>query len=49
MVQWLGFCIFAEEGMGSIPGWGAKIRYATWYGKKIKEKFFKKVIKDLNK
>ena len=49
MVHWLGFCVFAEEGMGSTPGWGAKIQYAAWGGKKIKEKFFLKVIKDLNK
>ena len=24
MVQWLGFCTFTAEGVGSIPVWGAK-------------------------
>ena len=31
-VQWLGFCTFTAEGMGSIPGKGIKI--PQWQGQK---------------
>ena len=29
-VQWLGFCTFTAEGMGSIPGRGTKVLQAKW-------------------
>ena len=31
-VQWLGFCTFTAEGVGSIPGQGIKI--PQWQGQK---------------
>ena len=33
-VQWLGLCAFTAEGLGSIPGWRAKIPQTTWHGQK---------------
>ena len=30
MVQWLGLHAFRAEGLGSVPGWGAKISQAVW-------------------
>ena len=38
VVQWLRLCTSTARGMGSIPGWGAKILHAAWLGKKIKIK-----------
>ena len=37
-VQWLGLCASNAAGTGSIPGWGTKIPYAAWRGKKKKVK-----------
>ena len=38
MVQCLGLCASATEGLGSIPGQGSKIPHATqWEKKKKKE------------
>ena len=31
-VQWLGFCTFTVEGVGSIPGCGTKILQAVQRG-----------------
>ena len=31
-VQWLGIGAFIAEGPGSVPGEGAKIPQAAWYG-----------------
>ena len=28
---------FTAGGVGSIPGWGTKIPYTAWHGKKKKE------------
>ena len=30
-VQWLRVYASNAEGMGSIPGWAAKISHAVWY------------------
>ena len=38
MGQWLGLHDFTAEGVGSVPGQGAKIRQAMRYGQKEKEK-----------
>ena len=41
-VQWLRLCAPNAEGMGSIPGWGAKTLHATWHGQKKKKKKVKR-------
>ena len=33
-VQWLGLHTSTAEGMGLIPGWGAKIPQGRWQGQK---------------
>lgn len=35
MVQWLGLCALAAEGMHLIPGWGASISSAMCHVQKI--------------
>ena len=30
-VQWLGLSTFTARGLGSIPGWGAKIPQVPWH------------------
>ena len=37
-VQWLRIRASNAGGMGSIPGWGAKILHVTQYGKENKNK-----------
>ena len=37
VVQWLGFCAFTTEGLGSIPGWGTKIPQTAWCGQERKK------------
>ena len=37
VVQWLGFCAFATEGLGSIPGWGTQIPQTAWCGQERKK------------
>ena len=39
-VQWLGFCAFTVEGMGSIPVQGPRIPQTSLYGKNRKKKKF---------
>ena len=38
MVQWLGFCAFTAEGLGSIPSWGTKIPQARQKKKRGRER-----------
>ena len=38
VVQWLGLCIFTDEDLGLIPGWGTKIPQAVWNNQKKKKK-----------
>ena len=35
VVQWLRLCTCTAGGTGLTPGWGTKILYATWWGRKI--------------
>ena len=35
-VRWLGLCTFTAKGLGSIPGWEAKIPQAERCGQKNK-------------
>ena len=37
-VQWLVFCAFTAEGVGSIPGWGTKVLQAKWPKKQNNQK-----------
>ena len=36
-VQWLKLCTSIARGMGWIPGLGARIPHAWWYGQKTEE------------
>ena len=38
VVQWLRVCTSTAGGMGLIPGWGTRILYTVWLGKKKKKK-----------
>ena len=38
VLQWLGFCTFIAEGIGSTPGQGTKIPQASWHDQKKKKK-----------
>ena len=40
MVQWLGLRTFADEGAGSIPGWGTEIPQAAVHGQIKKKKCY---------
>ena len=37
VVQWLRLHASNTGGLGSIPGWGAKILHAVWCGQKKKK------------
>ena len=37
VLQWLGFCTFIAEGIGSTPGQGTKIPQASWHDQKKKK------------
>lgn len=37
VIQWLRYCASTAEGMGSVPGLGAKIPQALQHGKKKKD------------
>ena len=37
-VQWLGLFTFTAVGLGSVPGWGAKIPQAAWHSQKRRKK-----------
>ena len=36
VIQWLRLCAFIAKGIGSTPGWGAKIPQAAQHGQKKK-------------
>ena len=42
VVQWLRVCTSTAGGMGLIPGWGTRILYTVWLGKKQKKEIKKK-------
>ena len=42
-VQWLRLCASRSGGTRSIPGWGATIPRAAWYGEKVKKKKLMKI------
>ena len=37
VLQWLGFCTFIAEGIGSTPGQGTNIPQASWHDQKKKK------------
>ena len=49
MVPWLRLPTSVAGGTTSIPGWGTKISYAAWCGKKKKSKTKQKTPKQTNK